>query len=383
MTLKDRDITILGGGIGGMSAACALADHGARVRVLEQAPALTEVGAGLQISQNGMVVLRKLGVVADVPIGAVQSDGVELRDFRNGRPVFDLPPPLAGPTWFFHRADLLAQLVHAAGVKGVEIELGRRARSITLSDGHATIAFEDGTHEDASCLIGADGVRGVSRQTVEGAGDPLFSGQVAWRAIVPRTAPADRAPAVVTMGPGRHVVTYPLRDKTLMNVVAVEERRDWTNDSWSCEADPRDLRARFADFGGAVGDILSEVTQAHQWALYLHPVARRWFDGPLALLGDAAHPTLPFMAQGACMAIEDAWVLATSLAQQDAVGAGFAHYRDLRRPRTERVVAAAAKNAHRFHLRSPFRQVAQLGLSVAGRVAAPTYDWIYDFDVTA
>lgn len=365
-----------------MTAACALAVRGARVRVLEQAPKLTEVGAGLQISHNGMTVLRKIGVINGDPVNAVRSDGVVLRDFRKGRLVYRMAPPNAGPTWFFHRADLLGMLIKAAADLGVEVVLGRRAQTISYSQDSATITFQGGASETASCLIGADGVRGVARSVVEGDVAPVFSGQAAWRAIVPWTGRVSSTPAVVTMGPGRHVVTYPLRDTSLMNVVAVEERHDWTDDSWSMEADPAELQARFSDFGGEVGAILARIQKAHLWGLHLHPVGRKWYDGPLALLGDAAHPTLPFMAQGACLAIEDAWVLADSLARQDIVQSAFERYRAARRPRVERVVAAAAQNARRFHLRSPVREIAQVGLSLVGRFVAPKYDWIYGEDVT-
>lgn len=375
MALNGREIAVLGAGIGGLCAALALVRRGARVQVLEQAPALTEVGAGIQISQNGMTVLRALEVFgSEVP--AVRSGGVELRDWRSDRPVLRIAPPRAGPTWFFHRADLLAALERAARDAGVVLFLGQRAEGLEIAGDVARLRLADGSRVETGCLVAADGVRGVARAVVADPGPARFTGQVAWRAVVPVAAP-EGGPAVVSMGPGRHVVTYPLRGGTVTNLVAVEERRDWTGESWRQSGDPAELRRRFGGFGGATGRVLSEVREAHLWALHLHPVAPRWHRGPVALLGDAAHPTLPFMAQGACLAIEDAWVLAESLEQTG----DFARYEALRRPRAERVVAAAAGNAWKFHLRSPIREVAQIALRLGGRFA-PDFDWIYGHDVT-
>lgn len=367
-----QDVTLLGAGIGGMAAAVALAQQGARVRVIEQAPALTEVGAGLQISPNGMVVLERLGVT---PEGAVRSEGTELRDGRAGRLVLRLGPPAAGPTWYFHRADLLARLAARAQALGVTVDLGREAVALDAAAGQVT--FADGSSETAQVLIGADGGRGVSRAAVNGVTGARFTGQVAWRALVP--GQGEPAVAQLWMGPGRHVVIYPLRGGALLNIVAVEERRDWTDESWRREGDPEELRARFAGFGGAVRAALSRVETAHLWALHLHPVAERWHRGRAVLLGDAAHPTLPFLAQGACLALEDAWTLAACLGD----GGGFARYESLRKARATAVVAEAGRNAWRFHLRSPLRQVAQMALRLGGPALAPDFGWIWNHDVTA
>ena len=179
------------------------------------------------------------------------------------------------------------------------------------------------------------------------------------------------------------MVTYPLRDQKLMNVVAIEERSDWQEEGWRLQGDPQDLRARFADFGGPVRDILTEVQETHLWALFLRPVAQSWQNGRLALLGDAAHPTLPFMAQGACLALEDAWILVRSFEEQSGVKQALAAYEARRRPRAQRVVAAAGANARNFHLRGPMRLAAQAALMVAGSRLTQKYEWIYSYDATA
>lgn len=377
----DAEVHVIGAGIGGVAAAIALTRAGARVCVLEQAGQLTEVGAGLQISQNGMAVLRALDVVEKDPAMGVRSTGTEIRDCTNGRLVTTFPPPKAGPTWYFHRADLLAALVDKARALGVTFDLGTRVDEVQVNEAGCAMTLSDGTVRKAGIVIAADGGQSRSRQVVNGTSRPEFSGQVAWRATVPWGRDCRQGAARLTMGANRHVVTYPLRDADLMNIVAVEERSDWTREGWRLQGDPDELREAFRGFGGTVGQILNRVETVHQWALYLHPVASRWHRGSLALLGDAAHPTLPFMAQGACLALEDAWVLAECLRTHGL--AGFSHYQNQRAPRVRRVVAEAAGNARKFHLRGPARWIAQAALGIAGPRLAPRYDWIYGFDVTS
>jgi salicylate hydroxylase len=377
----DADIHVIGAGIGGVAAAIGLARVGARVRVLEQAGQLTEVGAGLQISANGMAVLRALGVVTNDPLDAVRSTGTEIRDHVSGRLVVRMPPPAAGPTWYFHRADLLAALVARARELGVAFDLNARVEAVRVDETGCALTMPQGSVRKVGLVIAADGGQSMSRQVVNGVSRPEFSGQVAWRATVPWDCDGGVGAGRLTMARNKHVVTYPLRAGRLMNVVAVEERRDWTREGWRLQGDPEEFRNRFGDFGGSVGQILSRVETVFQWALYLHPVASRWHRGSLALLGDAAHPTLPFMAQGACLALEDAWVLADCLQSHGL--AGLRLYQDRRAPRARRVVAEAAGNARKFHLAAPARWVAQAVLAAAGPRLARRYDWIYDHDVTA
>lgn len=375
----ESEIVVVGAGIGGVAVATALAQSGRDVTVLEQAAALEEVGAGLQISANGMAVLRALGVADAVRAGAVRSEGTEIRDAARGRLVTRVPPPAAGPTWYLHRADLLDRLVERARSVGVVFDLGARVDDYAPEDTGCAVTLAGGETRRAGLVIAADGGQSRARQRVEEPSRPVFSRQVAWRALIPWTGAVPSAAAVLTMAPGRHVVSYPLRGGALMNLVAVEERADWTREGWRHEGDPAALRAAFAGFGGAVGDMLNAVDRAHLWALYLHPVATRWHRGGLVLLGDAAHPTLPFMAQGACLALEDAWVLARCLTGGDGLDA----YRAARAVRAQRVVAVAAGNARRFHLGGPARWAAQAALRLGGSRIAPRYDWIYGHDVTA
>ncbi|EKE45132.1 hypothetical protein OCGS_0827 [Oceaniovalibus guishaninsula JLT2003] len=355
-------VAVLGGGIGGLAAALAFARRGHDVAVFERAPDLTEVGAGLQISPNGMAVLRALGVGDAIATAGLRSAAVVLRDGPSGRLVLRMD--LAGRDFLLmHRADLIGVLADAARAAGVALRLGRAVRAVG-TDGRV-----DG--EAFDLVAAADGLHSVARGVLNGPAHPFFTGQVAWRATVPGDAARE---AVVRMGPGRHLVAYPLRGGTV-NLVGVEERRDWTAEGWHHAGDPDAFRAAFAGFGEA-RDLLGRVDGVNLWGLFRHEVAQIWQAGRLALLGDAAHPTLPFLAQGANLALEDAWVLA---AQAD----DLPRYQALRRPRAVRAIAAANANARNYHLRGPARLAAHAALRMApGTLMLRRLDWLYGCDVT-
>lgn len=362
MELSFLRVAVVGGGIGGMAAALALAREGARVVVHERASELGEVGAGLQVSANGQAALRALGL-GPRPAGAVISTGTVIRDHARGRRVARVLPPRAGATWYVHRADLLRLLADAARAAGVEVRLGAEGAPGSLG---------------ADLIVAADGGRSEFRTALDGADGARFTGQVAWRALVTgaRLAPE----ATLTLGPGAHLVAYPLRDGTLGNLVAVEARRDWTAEGWRQPGDPAEFRRRFARFGGEAGALVAQATRVHLWALHQRPVARRWQDGRVALLGDAAHPTLPFLAQGACLALEDAVVLARALAASGTVAEGLARYEAARRGRAQRVVRIAGGNAWRFHLTKPWAWGAQAVLAAGGRLLARRLEPVYGYD---
>ena len=390
MSLIGRRVTVLGAGIAGLAAARALAMRGAQVTVLEQAEAIAEVGAGIQISPNGAVVLKALGLGAALEASSRRAQAVELRDGVSGRIVTRLEVARLRPEQgyhFLHRADLIEILRQGAVDAAVEVRLSSRAASVDLSGARPRLVLAGGA-QDADLLIGADGLHSVVRAALLGGEAPFFTQQVAWRALIPGDGGPDVAE--VHMGKGRHLVSYPLRGGALRNIVAVEERRSWVEESWSLREGPAALRAAFAGFSGRVTGWLDQVDEVWLWGLFRHEVARVWAaalpEGGVAILGDAAHPTLPFLAQGASMGLEDAWVLAASLAGTDTVGAGLAAYQAARMERCQRIVAAAGRNAKLYHLGGVSRVVAQAGLRVAGAVAPglalSRFDWIYGFDVT-
>lgn len=396
MSLSGRQVAVVGGGIGGLAAAVALARRGARVTVLEQAPALAEVGAGLQISANGVVVLEALGLGPRAAAVASCPEAVELREHGEGRLVARVPLGAAAaggrPYWQFHRADLLAVLADGAEAAGVDIRLGCRVTGIDGVDEGVGLTTDDGRSFDVELAVAADGVRSGLRAAA-GLAQPVpprFTGHVAWRTLVPAAGlPADALAPVarVTMGPGRHLVSYPLRGGTVVNLVAVEEREAWSAEGWSAAADPDEMRRAFAGWGGTAGALLAAAEDCFLWGLFGHAPLPAWSVGRFALLGDACHPMLPFLAQGATQALEDAWVLADALDRIGDPALALASYAARRLPRATRVQRAAARNGRIYHLRPPLAGPAQGALALASARApawlAGRFAWLYGHDVTA
>lgn len=364
------DVSVVGAGVAGLAAALAFARRGARVTVLEQAPAITEVGAGLQIGPNGARVLRALGLGEAFDRLGVAAQAVALCDGLTGRDVLRMDlRGYAGDWRFLHRADLVGMLLEGAVAAGVTVRTGVKVQ-----------APEDVV---ADLVVGADGLRSVFHRALNGRVAPFFTHQCAWRALIP----GDGGPAVaeVHMAPGRHVVSYPLRGGSLRNIVAVEERRDWTEEGWSQAGDPAAMRAAFAGFSPRVRGWMERVTDCGLWGLFRHPVAPVWQRDRVAVIGDAAHPTLPFLAQGAALGLEDAWTLAAAVMEGglEALPA----WQAARRPRAVRVVDAATANARIYHMRAPLRGPVYAAMR-AGAMVAPgaplaRFDWLYRHDVTA
>lgn len=379
---------VVGAGIGGLAVAVALARRGVAVTVLEQATAIREVGAGLQVSPNGLVVLRALGLEKRlIARGAVRGQAVVMKAFDSDVDVARLDLlklPAEQSYYFMHRADLIDVLARAAREHNVSFEMGVKVQSVTPGDTpHLTLA--DGSTRRAELIVGADGIHSCARSALNGADDAYFTGQVAWRATVPNTV-GHADVAMVTMGAGRHLVSYPIKDGKLVNLVAVEERKDWAEEGWNHPDDPANLRAAFVGFGGMAAKMIKAVEAPTLWGLHRHPVASVWQKGGVALLGDAAHPTLPFLAQGANMALEDAWVLAETVLAGGADA--LPQYQSKRITRVRRVIKAAEGNAWRYHLRpGPMRFAAHTALRLGSRFAPArmlgTFDWLYGLDVTA
>ncbi len=389
MEMNGAEFSIIGAGIGGLAAAIALSHKGASVTIYDQAKTLGEVGAGLQISPNGVAVLDALGLKDKAAKVANAPQAIVLRDF-SGADVTRLNlnnKADANPYWQFHRADLLDVLASTARAAGVRFCFDHKVTNVARNGAGALIEFSEQESVLVDCLIAADGVRSPTRSAVFGGQAAEFTGQVAWRGLVP----ADRLPdglfaneTQVFMGKGRHLVTYPLRGGSVINFVAVEERKNWADEGWNIPDTAENLRGAFSGWAASVEHLLAAVDHTFLWGLFNHPVLPRWSDGQVALLGDACHPMLPFLAQGAVMGLEDAWVLADALEKSGDIPAGLRQYEDRRKSRATRVQNAAKRNAWGYHLRMPgFRGLAHgiLRHSSPDKLLAK-YDWLYGHDVT-
>lgn len=384
--MRISNAIVIGAGIGGLTAAAALARRGVAVTVLEQADRLGEVGAGLQVSPNGVAVLRELGLDTDLRRKEAVAGRAVVMQTEKGREVARLDLMRLRPDqpyFFLHRADLIDMLAGLARRANVSFEFNAQVASVrpgTLPQ----VQLAGGGTRRAEVVIAADGIHSVARSVLNGADSAAFTGQVAWRALVENTVD-HAAEAHVAMGPGRHLVSYPIRGGRFVNLVAVEERGAWSAEGWNHADDPVNLRRAFDGFSGRAAEMIAEVRKVTLWGLHRHPVAETWQADGVALLGDAAHPTLPFLAQGANMALEDAWVLADALAAQGQAGLGA--YQAARQQRVRRVIQAASRNAWRYHLRpGPMRMAAHSGLGLASRFApgmmVGAFDWLYGHDVT-
>jgi salicylate hydroxylase len=397
-------VFIAGGGIGGLTAALACAHFGHDVTVFEQADRLGEVGAGIQIPPNAMKVFRALGIADRITRNAVQPHAIEIKMGRSGRAVFSVPLvsgagiDVAAQTWgapyfHIHRADYIAALRGALEpLANVTVNLGATVTTIAQTAQTVTVGFADGTQQSGDLLIGADGLGSTVRTWMHGADTPRFTGNIAWRAVVPVEALGDDAPAATAcawMGPGRHAVTYRLRGGTLANFVGVVETGRPSTEDWHARGSKADALADFAGWHPIITELIKAAPEdaLYRWALYDRAPLPTWTRGRVTLLGDAAHPMLPFLAQGAAMAVEDAWVLADAITRIDDLDAALRHYQQDRLPRTARAQAGSRGNAKTFHKRTRLSQLATYGpMWVAGtlapRLIRRRLSWLYGADVT-
>ena len=359
--MTDRDVLIAGGGIGGLAAALCLAREGFNVHVFEQASEFGEVGAGVQLAPNSTRVLHALGLEDALRNVAFLPEGAEMRAWNSGkvlsysplgRPIVDA---YGFPYYHMHRADLIRVLADAASAQP-NIELSTDARVDHIERRADGVSLEIGGRIfDGALLIGADGIHSVVRAELFGPEAPAFTGTVAWRALVP----ADRLPdglirpvASAWWGPHKHFVHYYVRGGELVNCVCVVEKRGWEVESWNERGDRAELKQDFAGWHETIQILIDNMDPdaCFKWALFDRPPMPRWSEGRVTLLGDACHPTLPFMAQGAAMAIEDGAVLAGCLATHNDIAASLKHYESLRRQRTAGVQDGSRRNARVFHM---------------------------------
>lgn len=382
-------VAVIGGGIGGLATAAFLNRAAIDVTVFEQASALTEVGAGLVVSPNAVRLLRRLGQFARFRERAVALQvGWEFRRWEDGQVLFsqelgaECERRYGEQCYVTHRADLLDSI--RAAVPQSSLRLGHRLVSLRSSSSEGVeITFADGTQTSADVVIGADGMHTAVGQYVAQAGGPRFSGVCAYRCLVP----AARAPAfalrpaqTLWLGPGHHLVHYPICGGEVVNVVAFAPARDWKVESWSAEGRIEDLRAEFVGWSDQLTALLAAADETGRWALLDRNPLPRWTHGPVALLGDAAHPMFPFFAQGAAQAIEDAAVVAGCLAEQWVdPAAALERYESIRRPRATRLQELSRGREETNHLPDGAAQRAR-DTSFASEDPLAHNGWIYGHD---
>jgi len=398
MAIEKRNprVLIAGGGIGGLAAALALLKRGFDVDVYEQAPELREVGAGVQLSANAIRVFHELGVHEALRALACEASGKELRLWNSGQTwkLFDLGAVSVErygfPYYTAYRPDLLAVL--ADGVqreKPDAIHLGARCTGFEQSARAVTLRF-DGGEARGDALIGADGVHSRIRQALFGPDQAQFTGLVAWRG----TIPMDRLPGHMRrlvgsnwVGPGRHVVHYPVHRGEYMNFIGVVEGRDWQVESWTERGSREECHADFDGWHDDVHRMIASIETPFIWALVGRAPMERWSAGRVSLLGDACHPTLPFLAQGAAMALEDGYILARALqAAGPDIEQGLARYEGARRERTAKVVHGSAEMARRFHnpaLAESAGAQDYVNREWSEERVKSRYEWLFNYDVTA
>jgi salicylate hydroxylase len=344
-------VGIVGAGIGGLTAALCLLREGLDVQVFEQAPRLGEVGAGVQISPNASRVLHGLGLAGALAATGVRSRAVVQRRWEDGRTLLRTPPPAGFPHYQMHRADLIAALSGALSAE--RFHLGHRLTGVAQSGDEVRAEFAGGRSARFDVLVGADGIHSTVRQALFGADEARFTGCVAYRGVVP----AERlrhlgldVTVQIWLGPGRHFVHYFVRDRRLVNFVAVVERDRWTRESWTDRGETAAALAAYAGWHPQVRQIIGAADETFVWALFDRPPLPRWSAGRVTLLGDACHPMLPFLAQGAAQSIEDGATLAAILREPGPVPAALRRYEQARLPRTSRMQAMSAANKTRFHL---------------------------------
>jgi salicylate hydroxylase len=393
-----RTIFVAGAGIGGLTASLALAARGFRVVVLEKAERLEEAGAGLQLSPNASRVLVELGLQPRLGDRAVTPDAISLMSARSGGEVVRMPLGAAAtfragaPYWVVHRADLQRALqAHVNDNPDIELRLGWQFEDVAAHAKGLTIVQRSGMARQqdlALALIGADGIWSAVRHHLFPEVQPQFSGLIAWRGTLEATQlPREyTAPRVqLWMGPKAHLVTYPISAARQINVVAVVPGT-WNRPGWSAPGEAKEIKNAFASarWPGTARMMITAVDDWRKWALFTVPNGGQWSDGAIALLGDAVHAMLPFAAQGAGMAIEDAAVLANCLGETGentaGIPAALKRYGRLRRARVTRIQRAARRAGRIYHLTGPMAFARDLVIKTIGaKHMLARQDWIYDW----
>jgi salicylate hydroxylase len=390
---RTRRVAVIGGGIGGLTAARALLRHGFEVSVYEAAPELKEIGAGVALGPNALKALRSLDLEAPVRTVGWESENQLLRNWRSGRVISSTPRAgyllsrFGATGCTVHRADLLDAL--AAALPSDVVRLGARCVGVESDTRTASARFTDGTQIEADAIVGADGIHSAVRASLFGPDAPRFTGKICWRCVVRVGDVPGGLPTTdntTWLGPHGAVVVYLLRRGELVNVVAHYDNDTWTEESWIRECDRSEVIDNYRGWHESLLRLFSASEKHYKWALYDRDPLTQWTKGRVTILGDAAHPMLPYLGQGACQAMEDGCVLAAALtALPEHVCGALQLYERVRLPRARRIVLTARERGEDNHLVSPWAALKRdalialrrrFGTDPTGRGAA----WIFDYD---
>ena len=385
-------VMVVGGGIGGLTTALCCAEAGMDVQIFEQASKISEVGAGIQISPNGTRILQHLGLDKDLKKHSFHPHSLDMRIGKTGKTVFSIPileaqKKYGAPYYHIHRSDLLSVLLKAVQNRAdCKVFLNHKLTSVHDDELGVGLNFETGENYVGDIVIGADGIHSVVRDSILEKDNARFTGNVAWRAVIPSSDELKEIIppcATVWTGNRRHAVTYYLRNGDLINFVGIVEQDDWIEESWSLVGDISELRREFDGFCHPVQVVLENVKTCFKWALHDREPLNRWSNGRKVVLGDAAHPMLPFLAQGAVMAIEDAQTLALCLVENPLQEA-LIKFEKQRKPRTIKVQSAARSNMKLFHHGTTFSQLMHYGPIMLAAAIVPQFiqsrqDWLYGY----
>ena len=387
-------IGIVGAGIGGLALSIFLQKIGHGVTVFERAHNISTYGSGVQLSPNGLKVLRELGVEKQIYVSAYSPEKIVIINGENNWHISEIP---LGDTAYsryearflqIHRSDLIKILYNKAVELGVEFNFGSVA-VINSTNRNVPIVCVNNCDYEFDLAVGADGVHSITRESLFKSAAPKFLEQVAYRATIPLENVENELckPEVkILVGPRKHIILYPLISRSLLNLVFCQDAPTWSSDGWSVPADTNEVAENFKSFKG-IGKLVNEINSVHKWGMFGYKNPLYWHLGRVALLGDACHPMLPYLAQGANQALEDAISLGYFLSPKfrAPLSSALEEYSKNRRDRVLKVQKAASRNARLYHLRkSPIRFTSHMGLNLISRVAPnfllSKFDWLYGYN---
>jgi len=381
------NVIIVGAGIGGLVSALCLDAKGHKVKIYEQAEILSELGAGIQLSPNATKVLNYLGLFKDLEPYIFEPNSFQFLNFSTGKVISErklgeaIKKDFNSPNYDIHRADLQRVLLNKIKVKNIDIHSNMKVTNVGNSKNSAFIEV-DGKEIQADLVIGADGIHSKVSDSLFGKKEIIYTGNVAWRMLIPVEILPENLilpDTTVWLGPNKHFVTYHVNGGKNLNCVCLVEQDGWFNESWSEKGEIEELKKAYKGWNRTIETLLqhADPNTLYKWALHDRLPMKQWSKGRIIVLGDAAHPMLPFLAQGAAMAIEDGAVLANCIDNFDEVEEALKYFEKIRKPRTSYVQSAARRNAKVLHLSG---LAAILRNLVMGYIGNKIFKKLYSYD---